>query len=426
MNILFKNIRIVEPNEAIDMYGDIWIKDGIIDSIGDNINAVGADIIDGTGMVVAPGFIDIHSHFREPGQTDKENLDTGCAAAANGGFTEVVVMPNTTPAIDNVMVVNYIKERSKGNLVDVHISAALTKDRKGEELVDYVGLMSSGVEMFTDDGSCVGNAEVMKRIIEYNRGHNVLLSQHCEEHSITAGFGMNYGALSVALGLKGYPNIAEELIIARDIMLCAALGHKRYHVQHISTAGGVDIVRNVKAKYPELRVSAEVTPHHLFFTDAMLADYDANYKMNPPLRSEKDRYALIAGLIDGTLDCIATDHAPHSAEDCEKEFENVPNGIIGLESAVGASGSIMLAQVSLNEFVSYFTTKPRAIMGHKQIQIKSGEKANLTIFSPTKEWVYSSQGSLSKAKNTPFDCVRLICKPEYVFNNGQCFVSLLT
>ncbi len=421
MNILFKNIRIIEPIQNIDIRTNLHIIDGIIHSLSETMPEENANItiIDGKDLVVAPGFVDMHVHFRDPGFTSKETIATGIASAANGGFTEVVCMPNTSPAIDSVPIINYINEKAKNSPVEVRIAASITKERAGSHLAPLLALNQAGAIYFTDDGACVSSAEVMKRAFDFSAPDDLLLAQHCEEHSLTTDFSVNESELSMRLGLKGYPRIAEEIIIQRDIKLAEYAGNRRYHIQHISTAGAVDLVRN--AKKSGLRVSAEVAPHHIYFTDEKIANYDANFKMNPPLRKQEDIDAIIAGIKDNTIDCIASDHAPHSLYDCDVEFENAPNGIIGLETTIGVIFTKLYHQekISLNKIIELLSTNPRKIMKLEQIKIAEGKPANLTIFAPDEEWTVNQNKFKSKAINSPFIGEKFIGKPKYIVNNNQ-------
>ena len=426
-DILFKNIKLIEPVANITQFVNLHIVDGIIKQISDNDITVAqsTEIIDGKELVVTAGFIDIHSHFREPGFTHKETLQTGAMSAANGGFTEVVCMPNTEPTIDSVIVVEYIKNKTKKFPVTIYPAASITKERKGEFLSPMLELNEAGVICFTDDGNCVSSAEVMKRAFEYSAPKDLLLAQHCEEHSLTKDFAMNESNISMKLGLKGYPRVAEDIIIHRDIKLAEYLGNRRYHIQHLSTMGAVEAVKMAKSK--GLRVSCEVTPHHLWFSEDKLNTYDANYKMNPPLRTDNDIAALIDGLRDKTIDCIASDHAPHSDAECEVEFENAPNGVIGLETQLGAILTLLhhKNKFELQEIINLFTVNPRKIFNLQQIKIKEDEKANLTIFAPNEKWIVNKNKFLSKGRNTPFEGMELTGKPKFIINNNQIVKSEL-
>jgi dihydroorotase len=426
MNICFQNIHIISSSDNIDGIFNLHIVDGVVANISQEQIAVDAstEIIDATGMLASPGFIDIHVHLREPGYTYKETLKTGTNAAANGGFTEIVCMPNTNPTIDNTMVVENIINKTKYELTKVHISAAITQERKGELLTNMHSLKQAGALYFTDDGSCVPSADVMKKVFKYIVDKDYLIAQHCEEHCLTKNFSMNESDISMKLGLIGYPTVAEDIIVDRDIKLLEYYRNKdkgtcKYHVQHISTSGAVDIVRAAKSR--KARVSCEVTPHHLWFDDSHLLNYNANYKMNPPLRKQSDISKLIDGLKDGTIDCIASDHAPHSSSECEVEFERVPNGIIGLETSLGAVLTLLHHKhnFSLNEIINLMSVNPRRVAGLEPIHIKVGKKVNITIFSPNKEWVVDKNKFRSMGRNTPFYKMNFKGKPEYTFNNNQ-------
>ena len=426
MNICFNNIHTINPSENIDGVFNLHIVDGKIANISQDeiILDASAEIIDATEMIAAPGFMDIHTHLREPGQSHKETLKTGTDAAANGGFTEIVCMPNTNPAIDNTMIVENLLNKTKNYLTKVHIAATLTQERKGELITNIHSLKEAGVLYFTDDGSCVSSANIMKNILLYIADKNYLVAQHCEEHSLTKGFAMNESNVSMKLGLIGYPSVAEEIIIDRDIKLIEYYRNKnnetgKYHIQHISTAGGVNMVREAKKR--KTRVSCEVTPHHLWFDDTNLNNYDANFKMNPPLRKQTDINELINGLKDGTIDCIASDHAPHSSEECEQEFEKVPTGIIGLETSLGAILTLLYHKhnFSINEIINLMSINPRKIVGLDLVNIRAGKIANLTIFSPNKEWIVDKNKFKTMGRNTPFDKIKFKGKPEYTFNNYQ-------
>jgi len=426
MNICFHNIHIINPSENIDGIFNLHIVNGTIANITQDKIALDSltEIIDATGMVAAPGFIDIHTHLREPGYTHKETFQTGTSAAANGGFTEIVCMPNTKPAIDNVIIVENILNKTKNYLTQIHIAAAITQERKGELLTNMHSLKEVGALYFTDDGNCVLSADVMKRVLEYIADKNYLLAQHCEEHSLTKNFAINESDISMKLGLIGYPAVAEEIIVDRDIKLCEYYRNKnqetcRYHIQHISTAGTLDIIKNAKSR--GTRVSCEVTPHHLWFDDTNLLNYDSNYKMNPPLRKKNDKYELIEGLKNNIINCIASDHAPHSSEECEVEFEKVPNGIIGLETSLGAILTLLHHKHNfyLDEIINLMSINPRKIVGLDLIRIGIDEKANLTIFSPNKEWIVDKNKFKSMGRNTPFDKIKFKGIPEYTINNNQ-------
>ncbi len=428
MDIYFKQIRVVNPVQQLNSILNIYIRNGIIEYVGEvEFNQFGEDIkiIDGSELVCFPGFFDMHVHFREPGQTQKENLSSGIQAAANGGFTGVVCMPNTQPAIDNVQLVHYIRSKTKDEIVDVYPSAAITKNLEGEKITSMFSLYEAGAVMFTDDGNCIQSAEVLRRAFDYATSYDLLIAQHCEDKTLTQNFAANEGAISTLLGFKGYPSVAEEIILARDILLAKYCGKRRYHAQHISTKGSVEIIRQAKNDNPN--ISCEVTPHHLILTEDALSSYDPNYKMNPPLRTKEDCQALIEGLRDGTIDCIATDHAPHTSVEKDVEFEKAPNGIIGLETAVGIVFTHLYHKgfLTLEQIAEKMSINPRKILRLQPIFIEKGEKANLTIISPNEEWIVDKQFFKSKSRNTPFEGVKLKGKPKFVINNYNFFVCNL-
>jgi dihydroorotase len=382
MKILLKNARIIDPIKAVDTVADILIVDGIIEKIAPKIQSdKSIQEIELDGKIVAPGFIDMHVHLREPGFEHKETIETGLAAAASGGFTAVCCMPNTNPPIDDASVVKFIKDQSKkirGGLVDVYPVAAATKGREGKELSPMMELAEAGAVAFSDDGSPIENAELMRRAMEYADMFGKIIIQHPEDRSLTKGGIINEGFVSTSLGLPPIPGIAEEIMIQRDIRMAEFL-KTRYHAAHISTAGSVEIVRNAKQK--NLPITCEVTPHHFTLTDEAVRLFDTNTKMNPPLRTREDVEAIKEGLRDGTIDVIATDHAPHSFDEKEVEFLAAPFGIVGLETAIGLSITqlVVLKFISISQLIEKMSVNPRKILNLPVIKIEEGEKANLTI-----------------------------------------------
>lgn len=427
MKVIFKEIRIVNPDQDLDGIFDLYIKDGIIESIASAITPDNPDvtIISGKDLVACPGFFDMHVHLREPGFEYKEDIQSGCASAANGGFTGVCCMPNTKPVIDNVSVVQLINQKSQNLPVDVKISATITQGGEGKLLSPFYELHESGVVMFTDDGKCVTNAEVMKRAFNYASTKKLLIAQHCEEHNMTDGFSVNEGIMSSSLGLKGYPSVAEDIIVQRDILLNEYSGNNPYHVSHISTKNSVKFIKEAKTK--GLNVTCEVTPHHFCLNEEFLSGYDTNYKMNPPLRTKEDIQEIIIGLKDGTIDCIASDHAPHALHEKEVEFERAPNGIVGLETTVGLTFTYLYHTniLSLNDIIKKLSINPRKILKLDPIIIKEGNKANLTIINPEEEWIVDKRLFKSKSKNTPFNGFKLKGKPKFIVNNCQIIESNL-
>jgi len=425
---LFKHIRVISPIEDIDEIRDLMIDEhGIISypvSL-EKSDDSSLHVIDAKGFIAAPGFVDMHVHLREPGQEYKETIATGTAAAANGGFTDVVCMPNTLPAIDSRIILDYIKNKANGNIVNVHICAATTIGREGELLSPMIELMESGAVMFSDDGSCVESPEMMRRAFDYLAPFDGLLTQHCEEHSLTQDFVMHEGEVSAELGVKGYPSIAEELIVSRDIQLAKHCGNRRYRVSHMSTIGSVQLVR--EAKQRGQRVSCEVTPHHFLLTHEAIKTHGSQAKMNPPLREQQDVEAILQGLADGTIDAIATDHAPHAEHEKHCELGLAANGILGLETCIGLTITHLVEKevVSLSRMIELLSIGPRRILKLQQPSFHEGATACMTIIDVNAEWTPIPETSKSKSKNSPFFGTRLKGKPVFVFNNGQVFPSEL-
>ncbi len=421
MKILLKNARIIEPIQGIDTVADILIVDGVIEKIASKIHAGNSvQEFELAGKIVSPGFMDMHVHLREPGFEYKETIETGLAAAAQGGFTAVCCMPNTDPPIDDASVVKFIKEQSKkalGGLVDVYPVAAATKGREGKELSPMMELVEAGAVAFSDDGSPIEDTDVMRRAMEYSDMLGKLIIQHPEDRSLSKGGVMNEGLVSTSLGLPPIPAIAEEIMIERDIRLAEYI-KTRYHAAHISTAGSVDIIR--KAKLKNILVTCEVTPHHFTLTEEAVRSFDTNTKMNPPLRSQDDIEAIKEGLKDGTIDVIATDHAPHSFDEKEVEFLAAPFGIVGLETAIGLAitGLILPKILSIEQLIEKMSINPRRILNLPIIKIVEGQKANLTIIDISKKWEVRIQDFKSKSKNSPFNGFVLTGKAIAVVNNA--------
>ncbi|MFA6570797.1 MAG: dihydroorotase [Bacteroidota bacterium] len=427
MNIYFKNINLISPEQKINKKVNLWVNDGIIKHCSNKEAEIDSKtkVIDAAKMVCSPGWLDMHVHLREPGFEEREDVKSGCEAAANGGFSGIVCMPNTDPVIDNAPVVEYIKSKAVSLLTDVHICGSITQNLDGKHISPMLELIDHGVVMFSDDGKSVIESSVMKLAFEYAATKDLIIAQHCEDHTLTQNFAMNEGFVSIKLGLKGYPNIAEDMIVARDLMLADYLGNRRYHVCHVSTIGAVRLIREAKER--GLRISCEVTPHHFSLDEENIKKYNTDYKMNPPLRTNQDIQALIEGLIDGTIDCIASDHAPHTLYDKEVEFEKAPNGIVGLETSLGVTLTKLYhtGYLTIEKIIEKCAVNPRKILKLPQILVKEGEKANLTIFAPDEEWVVDKKKFKSKSKNTPFDGFELKGKPKYTINNGKIYQSAL-
>lgn len=425
---LFRNIRLLNPAQGLDRRGDLLIIDGVIRSIDGEVDPPeGTDIRDATEWVAAPGLFDMHVHLREPGGTHKETIASGCAAAANGGFTGVMCMPNTTPAIDSPEVIHSILWKSRDLPVDVIPSAAITKGRAGEVLAPIGALYEAGARVFTDDGSSVGSADIMRRAFEYaSMFPAAVISEHCEDHVMTGNFGVHEGTVSTRMGLPGYPAVAEDIVIARDIMIAHYCGDRPFHVSHMSTAGGVELVREARRR-GQRRITCEVTPHHFVLTDEAVMKHGVDAKMNPPLRSQEHVDALIEGLRDGTIDAIATDHAPHALSEKEVEFLAAPNGIIGLETAFGLASTFLLHRgvVGLERLIELMSINPRRIMSLEIPQIAVGQKANLSILAPNEEWTVDVASFKSRSANMPYGGWKLKGRPVAIANRGAVVWSIL-
>ncbi len=403
MKRLIKNGRVVDPASGTDETLDILIEDGVVKALDKKIAARGAEVFDATGLVVAPGFIDMHVHLREPGFERKETIATGLAAALAGGFTGVCCMPNTDPVNDNGSVTRYILERARqAGPVAVYPIGAVTKGSRGEELAPYDELKDEGVRAVSDDGNPVARASIMRRALEYAGSLGILVIDHAEDKDLADDGVMHEGAVSVRLGVKGIPSEAEAIPVRRDIALAALTG-RRVHIAHVSTREAVDAVRSAKKR--RLPVTAEATPHHFSLTDEAVAGYDTHTKMNPPLRSQSDVDAVIEGLADGTIDVIATDHAPHTYEEKLQEFDRAPNGIIGLQTAVplALDRLVLTDRISLKRMVDAFSTSPARLLGlDAKGRIAEGMDADLTLFSLRKKTRLKEKDIRSLSKNTPF------------------------
>ena len=425
MHLVLKGGRIIDPVSGRDEVMDLQIVDGRITQMGVNIVAPAAQVVDMKGKVVAPGFIDMHVHLREPGFEHKETILTGCTSAAAGGFTAVCCMPNTNPAIDDESVVEFIQAKAKialNGLVDVYPIAAVTNGRKGDHLAPLAELASAGAVAFTDDGDPVHDAEIMRRALEYAQMFNKPIIQHAQDMPMTKGGVMNEGLTATELGLPGMPSIAEDVMVSRDISLAQYTGGQ-YHLAHMSTAGAAGLIRQAKAA--GLKVTCEVTPHHFTLTDDVVRSYDTNTKMNPPLRTKEDVEAMKEALRDGTIDVIATDHAPHSFDEKQVEFQAAPFGIVGLETAIGLAitGLVATKLLSLSHLIEKFSVNPRRILRLPEIRIAEGEIANLTLIDPAFQWIVDPTQFKSKSKNSPFGGYRLTGKSVGVINNGQVLLS---
>ncbi len=424
-SLWIKNGRVIDPASKRDDKGDVFIADGCVVKSLTPAQRKSAQVIDARGLVVCPGFVDIHVHFREPGQTHKETILTGSQAAAAGGFTTVVCMPNTSPPADNAGTVELINNAARNAIVHVYPTGCITAGMKGEQLAPYGSLKKAGVVAITDDGLCVQSNELMKRAVEYAKMFDLPVLDHCQDDSLTQKAVMNEGVVSTRLGLAGWPHAAEDIIVARNIILSAYTG-AHIHMQHISSAHSVELMR--QAKKDGVNVTAEATPHHIALTEEALAGYDTNFKMNPPLRTEADRQAIIAGLRDGTLDCIGTDHAPHAPEEKDKEFDYAPNGIIGLETALPVCLDVLVRQskFKLPRVIDLMTHRGAEILKLPAGTLAAGAPADVCVFDPDETWLYDTYGAFSKSINSPWNKQKLtgrvkttIVSGKVVYQNGK-------
>jgi dihydroorotase len=425
--ILIKGGRLIDPANSVDAEKDVLLRDGKVTAI----EAPGkiklskdeeVEVIDAKGLVVAPGLVDIHVHLREPGQDYKETIATGTAAAAAGGFTSVCAMPNTIPVNDSPETTRWMQSPDRGASVRVFPIAAATRGSSGEALTEYGSLKAAGAVGVTDDGKPILNDGVMRQALATAARAGLPVIQHAEDTRLTGGCSMNAGPLAFRLGLRGMPTEAESGLVDRDLRLLAELKDARphLHVAHVSTAAALESVR--RARRNGLRVTCEVAPHHFLLTEEAVGLYNTNAKMNPPLRSKADRDAMLAGIVDGTVDAIATDHAPHAAHEKEQEFERAPNGITGLETALGLSLSWLHKQhkLSLARVISLLSTQPAAVLSLKgRGSLAVGSFADVVIFDPAKEWVFKADQSRSKSKNTPFDGYMMLGKVHLTISEGR-------
>jgi dihydroorotase len=425
--VLIRGGRVVD--ETGERPADVLVRDGVIAEVGRKLAApAGATVLDADGAVVAPGLVDIQVHFREPGREDSETVETGARGAALGGFTAVVCMPNTTPPLDDAAVVQAVLERGAQSVCDVHVAGCITRGREGKELAPLGELYDVGVRVFTDDGDCVADAGVMRRALEYSTAlPRAVIAQHAEDPSLVAGGHMHEGEWSSRLGIPGRPAEAEVTIVARDLVLAERAG-ARYHVLHMSTAGAAALVRDAKAR--GVHVSAEVSPQHLTLTDEACASFDPVFKMNPPLRTQADVDALTAAVIDGTIDAIATDHAPHATETKAVPFEEAPPGMLGTETAlaVAITQLVETGKLPLASVLALLSWRPARIAGLDDHggPIAPGRPAHLCVIDPSEPWVVDAANLASRSRNSPFDGWKLtgrvrhtICRGEPVVIDGK-------
>ena len=423
-SILIKKGRLIDPANGVDAVKDILVKDGKVAEISDNIEENADKVIDATGLVVMPGLIDLHVHFRDPGYENKETIATGSRAAAMGGFTTVCTMPNTNPVTDNAIMIEYALSPKRDAVVNVLPIGAITKGQKGEELADIGQMAAAGACAISEDGRSVDDPALMKNAMRYSKMFDLPIFDHCEEIRLAKG-SMNAGERASILGLKGIGDDSEEVMVSRDIILAKATGAK-LHICHISTEGSVEQVRN--AKKMGLPVTAEAAPHHFTLCDEDITDYDSNYKMNPPLRSRRDLEVIRQALKDNTIEVIATDHAPHHIDDKNCEFEKAANGIIGLETSFALSYTELVDRglISLNDMVAKMTANPARVLGSDKGQLRVGSAADIAIADIDNKYTIDVNTMVSKAKNTPFGgrevkgkVLYTICGGEVVVENGK-------
>ena len=401
-SLWIQNARVIDPAAKRDATGDLFVRDGLVVDSLPATEKKRAKKIDAAGLVACPGLVDIHVHFREPGQTHKETIATGTRAAAAGGVTTVVCMPNTSPVADTVGTIQFIKDAVRRDaVVKVFPTGCITTGMKGQALAPIGSLARAGVVAITDDGDCVQDNELMRRAVEYAKMFDLCVMDHCQDHSMTKGAVMNEGVVSTRLGLKGWPNAAEDLIVARNVILSEYTG-AHIHLQHISSKFSVDVIRRAKSR--GARITAEATPHHLALTDDCLGTYDTNFKMNPPLRTEVDRQALIAGLKDGTLDIVATDHAPHTDYEKDREFDLAPNGILGLETSLAVTLQVLVREnkFKLPFVIDLMTRKPADVLKLPAGRLTPGAAADICLFDPEEKWTYDAKAGFSKSSNSPW------------------------
>jgi dihydroorotase len=420
--LLIKNGRVIDPASRLDGVRDVLVEGGKIKKIGTRVVKRGAKVIDAKGMLVLPGLIDMHAHLRDPGRPDKETIASGTRAAAKGGFTTVCCMANTEPTIDNPAVVKYVRNKAETEgLVNVFPIGAVTKGLKGEVLAELGLMLEEGAVAFSDDGNPLMNAKIMRRALEYAVQFGVPVISHCEDRELSHGGAMNEGVLSTTMGLPAIPALAEEIMVDRDVRLAEEYG--RVHIAHVSSARSVEIIR--RAKRRNIRVTAETCPHYFSLTEEAVAGYDTNAKVNPPLRSKKDSKAIAAGLKDGTIDVIATDHAPHNIEEKNVEFNRASSGMLGLETALALVITKLIDTKILTwkMAVEKLTFAPAKILNLDKGTLKLGADADITIVDPKAEWTVDPANFASKSKNSPFAGWKLSGKVLYTIVGGKVVVK---
>ncbi|MBN1473740.1 MAG: dihydroorotase [Syntrophaceae bacterium] len=425
MKLLLKGARVIDPAQKIDSLTDILIQDGRIADLGKDIiktdkakSSTDIKLINLTGMIVTPGLIDMHTHLREPGFEYKETIASGCAAAVAGGFTSIACMPNTDPVNDNRSITEFIRRKAaEANMANVYPIGAISIGSKGSQLTEFWDLKDAGIIALSDDGRPVMDAALMRRALEYAHSLGLPVIQHCEDINLSAGGCMNEGYYSTILGLRGIPSIAEEAIIARDILI-AEYTHTSVHIAHVSTAGSLRLIREAKKR--NLKITAETAPHYFTLTDELLQGYDTNFKVNPPLRNAQDVAAIREGLMDGTIDAIACDHAPHARTDKEVEFEYAQNGISGLDTSLGLSFTLVNEGVlTLEKLVEKMSTNPARILNLPKGTLAPGSDADITVIDPQLKWTVDVKDFQSRGKNSPFNGRQCLGKAVMTIVGGE-------
>ena len=424
MNLLIKSAKIIDTNSKYhNKIMDVFIKDGKIDKIAKSIKGCKESLANGSeiefsanNLHLSPGWFDLHANFSEPGNEQRETLESGSMAAAKGGYTGVMIMPNTIPSLDNKGMIKYIQNATTGNIVDILPAGNLTMKQNGNEIVEMHDMSKAGCLAFTDDKKSIKRNEVLKIAMLYAKDCDALIMNFPNESSIANDGHMHEGAVSTKLGLKGIPAIAEEIMVDRDINICEYT-NSRFHLSYLSTKGSAERIKKAKSK--GLNISADVALHNLFLTDEALNNFDTRYKVMPPLRTKKDNKALIKALKEGTIDVITTDHSPQDNEHKRVEFDNAKNGIIGLESAFGLLGMHLVPELGLSQIIQNIAINPRKILGMNEATLIEGNRANVTLFNPDLEWVFTKDDIKSKSENTPFLGVKLKGKALAIYNNGK-------
>lgn len=422
-DIAFTDVRLLDPGSGLDRPGVLVVKGGVIESLDRLPPRWKGETFPAQGLIACPGLFDMHVHLREPGYEHKETVASGCRAAAAGGFTGVAAMPNTDPPVDNPGLVKFVRERASELPVEVVPVAAVTRGRKGAELSDFAELSQAGVTAFSDDGAPVASADLMRRALEFTRMTGAVIIQHCEDPALSDDGIMHEGAHSTRLGLAPWPAIAEETMVERDLRLAEFTGG-RLHLAHLSSAGSVELLRAARRR--KVHVTAEVTPHHLVLDCSVLSSFNSDFKVNPPLRDPSDIQALISALADGTIDAVATDHAPHAPDEKDVEITQAPFGMIGLETALGViiTKLVKPGLVPLHRVLEAMTDAPRSILKLPPVHLSPGYSANITLFDPDETWTVDRMQMVSKSRNTPFHGWQLTGRAVAVVNRGIAWVRV--